>query len=228
MTCLTCRTRLKNGLLSKHFCIHRCHVLVCGFFYGHNFTMFPVLWLTVRDVSTYCHTMKIKGKENINNKYGFKKKGWMFHWGEVQNALFWEVVSLEISKSTWLVTWETSQKKTSTSHFLSFPDLLVLPVKFAQYSFWQKTLNKAFPGSTEVIKDGYMLKCKKFRTMYCTKLLHHMYTKIWTLSCGGISEHHGIFLERKNTRPCIKVGCLRPAVTFCLSLSFFFPETDPC
>lgn len=56
------------------------------------------------------------------------------------------------------------------------------------------------------------------RKMYCTKLLHHTYTKIWTLSCSGISEHHGIFLERKNTRPCIKVGCLRPAVTFSLLL----------
>lgn len=54
------------------------------------------------------------------------------------------------------------------------------------------------------------------RTMYCTKLLHHMYTKIWTLSCRGISEHHGIFSERKKKTPCIKVGCLRPAVTFCL------------
>lgn len=73
MTCLTCRTRLKNGLLSKHLRIHRCHVLVCRFFYGYNFTIFSVLWLTVRDVYTYCHTMKIKGKENINNKYGLKK-----------------------------------------------------------------------------------------------------------------------------------------------------------
>lgn len=65
------------------------------------------------------------------------------------------------------------------------------------------------------------------RTMYCTKLLNHTYTKIWTLSCGGISEHHGIFLERKNTQTCIKVGCLRPAVTLCL-LPFFPPKTDPC
>lgn len=74
VTCLTCRTRLKNWLLSKHLRIRRCHVLVCRFFYGYNFTMFPVLWLTARDVSTYCHTMKIKGKENINNKCGLKKK----------------------------------------------------------------------------------------------------------------------------------------------------------
>lgn len=60
--------------------------------------------------------------------------------------------------------------------------------------------------------------------MYCTKLLHHTFTKIWTLSCRGISEHHGIFLERKkHARPCIKVGCLRPAVTLCL-LSFFPPK----
>lgn len=40
-----------------------------------------------------------------------------------------------------------------------------------------------------------------------------------------ISEHHGIFLERKNTRPCIKVGCLRPAVTY-LS-PFFSPPNRP-
>lgn len=49
-----------------------------------------------------------------------------------------------------------------TPHFLSFPNHLILPVKVAQYSFWQNTLNKACPGSVEVIKDGYMLKCKKF------------------------------------------------------------------
>lgn len=85
----------------------------------------------------------------------------MFHWGEVQNALFWEVASLEISKSTCQVTWENFRKENLTPHFLSFPNHLILPVKIAQYSFWQKTLNKAFPGSVEVIKDGYMLKCKK-------------------------------------------------------------------
>lgn len=56
--------------------------------------------------------------------------------------------------------------------------------------------------------------------MYCTKLLHHTYAKIWTLSFRGISGHHGIFLERKNARPCIKVGCLRPAVTFVVSFLF--------
>lgn len=63
------------------------------------------------------------------------------------------------------------------------------------------------------------------RTMYCTKLLHHTYAKIWTLSFRRISAHHGIFLERKNTRPCIKVGCLRPAVTFVSP--FFSPPNRP-
>lgn len=143
----------------------------------------------------------------------------MFHWGEVQNALFWEVASLEISNSTRPVAWETSEKKTSHHISFHFPNHLVLPVKISQYSFWQNTLNKAFPGSGEVIKDGYMFGSAKNwkRTMYCTKLLHHTYTKIWTLSCRGISEHHGIFLERKkHTWPCIKVGCPRPAVTFSL------------
>lgn len=55
--------------------------------------------------------------------------------------------------------------------------------------------------------------------MYCTKLLHHMWAKVWTMSFRGISEYHGIFSKRKK-RPCINVGCRRPAVTF---LSPYFP-----
>lgn len=56
--------------------------------------------------------------------------------------------------------------------------------------------------------------------MYCTKLLHHTYTKIRTLSCRGIVEHHGIFLEKKHTT--VYKSCLSPpAVTFCLHFLFF-------
>lgn len=40
-----------------------------------------------------------------------------------------------------------------------------------------------------------MLKCKKI-IQYCTKLLHNMYTKILTLFCEVIPEHHGIASER--------------------------------
>lgn len=37
--------------------------------------------------------MKRKGEENKNRKQNKKRK--LFHWGVVQNALFWEVASLE-------------------------------------------------------------------------------------------------------------------------------------
>ena len=83
----------------------------------------------------------------------------MFHRGEVQNALFWEVASLEKLVNQLDLTPGKLQKRKPHS---TFPNHLILPVKIAQYSFWQNTLNKAFPGSVEVIKDGYMLKCKKF------------------------------------------------------------------
>lgn len=93
----------------------------------------------------------------------------MFHWGEVQNALFREVASLEVSKSTWLVTWETSEKK--ASHQISFHFLTIsscLSKKISQYSFWQKTLNKAFPGSVEVIEDGIHAEVQKIQQERCT------------------------------------------------------------
>lgn len=57
--------------------------------------------------------------------------------------------------------------------------------------------------------------------MYCTKLLHHTYTKIWTSSCWGISENHGIFFDVKETHDLVKklvVSVLRR-----LLVSFFSP-----
>lgn len=152
----------------------------------------------------------------------------MFHWGEVQNALFWEVASLEISKSTWLVTWETSEKK--TSHHISFHFLTILSClqKLRNTHSGSRCWIRHSQGLWRSLKMDTLWSAKNLtRTMHCTKLLHHMYTKIWTVSCWGISGHHGIFLERKNTHLCIKVGCLRPAVTFCLSF-LFPPTTDPC
>lgn len=56
--------------------------------------------------------------------------------------------------------------------------------------------------------------------MYCTKLQHHTYTKIRTLSCRGIVEHHGIFWEKKHTT-LYKSWLSPPAVTFCLHFVFF-------
>lgn len=110
------------------------------------------------------------------------------------------------------------RKENLTPHFLSFPNHLILPVKVAQYSFWQNTLNKAFPGSVEVIKDGYIVKCKNFNknnVLYKTTTPHiyqNMNIVLWRNL--GASWH---LLGKKKTRPCIKVGCLRPAVTLCLS-----------
>lgn len=79
--------------------------------------------------------------------------------------------------------------------------------------------NKAFPGSAE----DTCWSAKRF-IQYCTKLLHNMYTKILTLFCEVIPEHHGIASERQ--KKSIKVGCLRPAVTF--SFCFISSTTDPC
>lgn len=110
-----------------------------------------------------------------------------------------------------------------TPHFLSFPNHLILPVKVAQYSFWQNTLNKAFPGSVEVIKDGYMLKCKNFtknNVLYKTTTPHVYQNMNIVLQRNlGASWHLLGKKKKKHARPCIKVGCLRPAVTLCL-LSF--------
>lgn len=112
----------------------------------------------------------------------------------------------------------SSGKRNLTLWFLSFPDQLSFPIEVSQYSFWQNTLTKAFPGSVEVIRDRYMLEVQKnwMRTMYYTKLQHHTYIKIWTLSREGISAHHGIFLEIRKHEDLYKSWCLRPAVTFCL------------
>lgn len=83
----------------------------------------------------------------------------------------------KISKSTWLVTWETAEKNW---HHISFHFHFILHVKIAQYSFWQKTLNKAFPGSAEVIKDGYMLKCKNFNEHFKETLKNNVLYKTTT------------------------------------------------
>ncbi len=152
----------------------------------------------------------------------------MFHWGEVQNALFW-VASLEISKSTRLVAWETSGKKTShhiSFHFLTISSCLSKKKKLNTHSGGIHWIRHSQGLWRSLKMDTYWSAKNLTWTMYCTKLLHHTYTKIWTLSCRGISEHHGIFLERKkHTWPCIKVGCLRPAATSCLLSP---PKTDPC
>lgn len=152
----------------------------------------------------------------------------MFHWGEVQNALFWEVASLEISKSTWLVTRETSEKKNLTPHFLSFPNHLILPVKIAQYSFWQNTLNKAFPGSVEVIKDGYIVKCKKFNknnVLYKTTT-PHVYQNMNIVLWRNLGASWHLLGKKKHTS--LYKSWLSPSRGDLLSLlSFPPPTTDP-
>lgn len=123
----------------------------------------------------------------------------------------------KISKMTWLVTWKTSEKKTSHLSISSW-----LPKLLNNHSDRRHRIRHS-QGLWRSLKADVCSRANNWtRTMYCTKLLHCTYTKMWTLSCRGISKHHGIFLERKppgpkkTTRPCIKVGCLRPAVTFCL------------
>lgn len=56
--------------------------------------------------------------------------------------------------------------------------------------------------------------------MYCTKLLHHTYTKIRTLSCRGNVERHGIFFETEKHTTLYKTSLSPPAVTFCLHFVF--------
>lgn len=153
----------------------------------------------------------------------------MFHWVEVQNALFWEVASLEIRKSTCLVTWETSEKNKPHTTF-SFPTYLILPhCKIAQYSFWQKTLNKAFPGSVEVIKDEYMLlKCKKFNqnnVLYKTTTPHvYQNMNIVLLRNLGTSWH----LLGKKKHSTLYKSWLSPSRGDPLSPFIFPAKTDPC
>lgn len=43
-----------------------------------------------------------------------------------------------------------------------------MPVKIAQYSIWQKTLNKAFPGCVEVIKRWIHVEVQKIEQEKCT------------------------------------------------------------
>lgn len=142
---------------------------------------------------------KMEDQENKNREQNKEnKKRYMFHWGEVQNALFWEVASLEISKSNCLITWETSEKKTSyhiSFHFLTISFCLS---KFLNSHSGRRHWIRHSQGLWRSLKMDTCWSAKNLtRTIYCTKRLHHTYTKIWTLSCGGISEHHGIFLERK-------------------------------
>lgn len=76
---------------------------------------------------------------------------------------------------------------------------------------------------------GYMLKCKKFNkndVLYKTTTPHICQNMNIVLSEES-QEHHGIFLERKDTRPCIKDGCLRPAATLFSSHFFFSPPNRP-
>lgn len=102
-----------------------------------------------------------------------KKRNVTIQWGA--KRVFWEVASLEIRKSTWVVTWKhftkvsTKKKKPTTFPFVIYHRVK----KFFQYSLWQKTLNKAFPGCVEVIKNGYIVKCKKkTNVMYKTTTPH--------------------------------------------------------
>lgn len=56
--------------------------------------------------------------------------------------------------------------------------------------------------------------------MYCTKLLHHTYTKIRTLSCRGNVERRGSFFETEKHTTLYKTWLSPPAVTFCLHFVF--------
>lgn len=57
-------------------------------------------------------------------------------------------------------------------------------------------------------------KKKQKKLMSCTKLLHHTDSKIWTLSRRGNLWASWHRVEKKKKPLCIKVTCLRPAVTF--------------
>lgn len=116
------------------------------------------------------------------------------------------------------------RKENLMPHFLSFPNHPILPVKkVAQYSFWQNTSDKAFPGSVEVIKDGYILKCKKFNNVLYKTTTPHVYQNMNIVLWRNLGASWHLLGKKKHTRPCIKVGCLRPAATSCL-LSFCPPK----
>lgn len=60
--------------------------------------------------------------------------------------------------------------------------------------------------------------------MYCTKLLHHTYTKIRTLSCRGNVERRGIFETEKHTT-LYKTWLSPPADDFLSPFCFSPPKT---
>lgn len=150
----------------------------------------------------------------------------MFHWGEVQNALFWEVASLE--KLVNQLDWSPGKLQKKKKPHTTSPNHLILPVKIAQYSFWQKTLNKAFPGSVEVIRDGYMLKCKKLNknnVLYKTTTPHvyqNMNIVLWRNL--GASWH---LLGKKKTHDLFYKSWLSPSRGDLLSPLYFPPKNRP-
>lgn len=89
---------------------------------------------------------RVQRKPRRDKRQTESKKKWRKHKCSTEvrckMLLFWEVASLEVSKNR--LDWSPGKLPL---RFLPLPNHLLLPVKTAQYSFWQKTLNKAFPGS---------------------------------------------------------------------------------
>lgn len=132
-----------------------------------------------------------------------KRNRWMVHWGAkcfvLRNRL-WKFVNQ--------LDWSPGTFKTTETFLI-----------FAQYSFWQKTLNIRHSQGLhfEVQKDHSVL----YKTTY-TCIPKISTCPVWS-NIGEISWH--LLLGKKK---CIKVGCLRPAVTFSLYFIFLSPKTDPC
>lgn len=139
------------------------------------------------------YRMPWKGEENKNRKQNKKRK--LFHWGVVQNALFWEVASLEKSKSFCLF-WKTKGKKNQIfsvkKSFLNTHSGRIHWIRHSQ-GLWR---------SLEIDRCW---KCKKFdknNVLYMTTK-PHLLSKYEHCPGRRISEHHGIFLEIKETHDLV-------------------------
>lgn len=107
--------------------------------------------------------------------------------------------------------------------------------QFEKYSFWQNTLNKAFPGSAEAIGVRQMLEVQKNQTWttYCTRRQHHTFIKISTRSRRRISEHRGILFGKTRKKKRAHTTSYKSWVVSVPRRLFLllFPnkkKTDPC
>lgn len=125
-------------------------------------------------------------------------------------------------KSTCLVVWKTSEKENLTPHFLLSSNHLIQPFKISQYSFWQKTLNKAFPGSVVVIKDGYMLKCKKFNIVLYKITSPHVYQNMDIVLKRSLRGSWHLLGKKKNS--ALQKNWLSPSRGDFYSASFRPPK----